>query len=549
MTIAELVREAAEGCLVLPAIQRNFIWPERKVTLLLDSVMRGYPIGLVLLWETYDNIQYRRFTDSPRHGQVYGFQRNSKRRKLGVVLDGNQRLMSLLHTLRGRPDDGRQLYFDLLSGQVHDSSKQEKYRFRFLTPGQAERSNGPTAFYVATTRLYAMKDKEVSALEELAVTECNLNRKGVVGLLQNIEAFKTAIACDHNVLQASTIDKDVPRDSSGRKTESDVLEAFIRINRQGTPLSHSDLIFSTLKLGWRRSAEALPQFVHSINKGNSLNLDTDFVIRCLLAVSDLKIEFDAETVRSQANVEKIKRNFGRCCNAIRSMIRFVKGKCWCSSSELLRTSDTLVPFVYYLFRAEEHKMPEAAVADARKALYLFSFTGVFSRYAHSRLRKFIKQELGPCIEEGKKSFPLKGAMDLTRYWKYNLKYNEDFLQGNKLLTLHLVRQPDRESGGHFTSAPEMEHIFPRSVLRERGYTKSLIDHFANFWVPVGLKHNRTGKHPKEYFADVSGAELRKALIDRELLDYRRYTTFIESRSERILRIVKRKTGFIKADFA
>jgi len=49
MTIAEVVREAAEGCLVLPAIQRNFIWPEGKVTLLLDSILRGYPIGLVLL--------------------------------------------------------------------------------------------------------------------------------------------------------------------------------------------------------------------------------------------------------------------------------------------------------------------------------------------------------------------------------------------------------------------------------------------------------------------------------------------------------------------
>ena len=549
MTIAELVREVAEGCLVLPAIQRNFIWPEGKVTLLLDSILRGYPIGLVLLWETYDNIQYRKFTDQPEDGNVWEFRKNSKRKKLGVVLDGNQRLMSLLHTLRGRPDDERQLYFDLLSGVVRGSSRQERYHFRFLTPEQAKARNGPTAFYVATTRIYAAKDMEVSALKELAVTECNLNRKGEERLLQNIDTFKRAIDGDHNVLQVSTVDKDAPRDSRARKTESDVLEAFIRINRQGTPLSHSDLIFSTLKLGWRRSAEALPKFVRSINEGNSLNLDTDFVIRCLLAVSDLKVKFDVETLQSQANLNRIKANYERCCEAIRSAIRFVRGQCWCSSGELLRGSDNLVPFVYYFFHTGQHKMPKTVVSDARKVLYLFSFTGVFSRYGHSRLRNFITQKLRPCIESNKTSFPLKGAFDLTRYWQPGLGYDNYLLQDNPLLTLHLARQPAHGPSCHPTSAPEMERVFPRSALRRQGYDKSLIDHFANFWVPVRRKHNTTDKHPKKYFEDVSKGELRKALIDRELLDYRRYRTFIKRRSTQIQRAITRKTGFGKADFA
>ena len=268
MTIAELVREAAEGRVVLPAIQRNFVWPDPEVTLLLDSIMRGYPIGLVLLWETYDNIYYRRLDDLPRHGQVYRFRRNRKRRKLRVVLDGNQRLMSLLHALRGRAENEPQLYFDLLSGQPRGSSRQEKYRFKFLTPGEVERLNDPTVFHVATTRLYAMTDKGVRAMEELAVAECNLNKKEAARLRKNIDIFKKAVADDHNLLQVSTIDNDMPRVSLARKTESDILEAFIRINQRGKQLTHSDLIFSTLKLGWRRSAEALPEFVYRINRGN-----------------------------------------------------------------------------------------------------------------------------------------------------------------------------------------------------------------------------------------------------------------------------------------
>jgi hypothetical protein len=548
MTIGELVQDAVQGTLVLPAIQRNFIWPERKVTLLMDSVMRGYPVGLVLLWETYADIQYREFRDRPELGQVYSFRRNSKHTKLAVVLDGHQRLMSFLHALKGRRQDERQLHFDLLSGAAHDRSGDARYRFRFMTPERARMENGPSVYYVATKRLYEMGEQETSALLELATAECELNKKGADTLLQNSKTFRDAMNRDDNVLQVSTIDKGVPRRSSARKTESDVLEAFIRINRQGTPLSHSDLIFSTLKLRWKESAVALPSFVYRINGENSFNLDTDFVIRCLLAVSGLKTEFDTDTLRQQANVKKVKQNFPGCCEAIRSAISFAKNKCWCSNTKLIRTTDNLVPFVYYFFRTQRRRMPDAEVKDARKALYLLSFTGVLCRYAHSRLGKLIREALGPRIEEGATAFPLKDIVDLVRFWNYGLEYNEALLQGNPSLALYLARQPDSESARRARRAPQLEPIFPRPYLRGK-HAKSLIDHFANLWEPLGGKQNTTGKHPNKYLKDVSPQDLREALIDRELLDYRRYTTFIKRRSDRILRAVKKKVGFTKADFA
>jgi uncharacterized protein with ParB-like and HNH nuclease domain len=60
-TIVSLLNEVANDEVVLPAIQRDFVWPERQVTRLMDSILRGYPIGLVLLWETYGDIQFRLF--------------------------------------------------------------------------------------------------------------------------------------------------------------------------------------------------------------------------------------------------------------------------------------------------------------------------------------------------------------------------------------------------------------------------------------------------------------------------------------------------------
>ncbi len=78
--------------------------------------------------------------------------------------------------------------------------------------------------------------------------------------------------------------------------------------------------------------------------------------------------------------------------------------------------------------------------------------------------------------------------------------------------------------------PEIDHIFPQAVLAEKGFEQSEIDDLGNLWLlPRGVNRNKSAKHPSKYLSEVSDAELRKALIDRELLDYRRYRKFVQTR--------------------
>jgi uncharacterized protein with ParB-like and HNH nuclease domain len=60
-SIITLLNHIKNDEIVLPAIQRNFVWDSKKIFKLLDSIMRGYPIGLILMWETYNDLQYRFF--------------------------------------------------------------------------------------------------------------------------------------------------------------------------------------------------------------------------------------------------------------------------------------------------------------------------------------------------------------------------------------------------------------------------------------------------------------------------------------------------------
>lgn len=567
MSIINLLNQIKNEEVVLPAIQRDFVWPEDKVLRLLDSIMRGYPIGIALLWETYLDLQFRSFDESFRPGQIHDFKENKRRKKLKLVLDGQQRLQSLYIALYGSYE-GKLLYFDVLSGRDTDDLAEEKYDFEFLdkegferwqkeiqskpkvSPKVEDGEESQPKYLVKTSDLFAAGVKERSALVKRIGQHVALSEDDEERLSVNIARFDEVLTKNQNILKVSVIDEDLPGDNPDRKSEADVLEIFVRVNREGTPLSRSDLIFSMLKLNWRESAESLPEFVRQINEGNAFDLDTDFVIRCLFAVSDLGTKFELDLLRKKQNVELLRNNFQACCDAIRSVVDSVTRECWCTSSSLLGGQSTLVPFVYYLFHTPKHEVPNGQIEAFRKALYLFAFARPFSRYADSRLWKFIREEVRSKTEKKDYRFPFERAVWWVKYWESISGFDERLLQSNVALTLHVLQDLSTNKVKYTRNAGQVDHIFPRAELRKKDFEEPEINHFGNFWILAkGKNQNKSDKHPAQFFADVDKSEMERALIDSKMLDYRRFRTFLKERSENIREVVGKRLGFRDADFA
>lgn len=563
MSIISLLNRIKNEEIVLPAIQRDFVWPENKVLRLLDSIMRGYPIGIVLLWDTYLDIQFRNFQEAFYPDQIHTFKDNKRRKKLILVLDGQQRLQSLYIALYGSYE-GKLLYLDVLSGRESDDLAEDKYDFEFLDKAGFEHwqktfQSGAQApdksqdealtYLIRVADLFAAGVKERNALikrikEQIPLTDADEER-----LHNNIARFDEVLTKDSSILKMSVIDEDLPSDNPDRKSEADVLEIFVRVNREGTSLSRSDLIFSMLKLNWRESAETLPEFVREVGKNNDFDLDTDFVIRCLFAVSDLGTKYDLELLRKKSSVERLQNNFTDCCEAIRSVVDSVSRDCWCSSSNLLGGQATLVPFVYYLFHAPKHELPSGQLDAFRKALYMFAFAKPFSRYADSRLWKFIREELRPLVDKKDFRFPFDRTVSWVKYWESITSFDQQLLQSNVHLTLHVLQNLSSDKVKYERNAGQIDHIFPRSVLREKGFEEAEINHFGNFWILAkGKNQNKSAKHPAQFFADVEDSVMRRALIEREMLNYHRYRTFLKERSEKILTYVKKRLEFSDDDF-
>ncbi|MCW1886724.1 DUF262 domain-containing protein [Luteolibacter flavescens] len=557
MSIIGTLNQIKSGEVVLPAIQREFVWTEDQIKGLLDSILRGYPVGIALLWETYEASPYREFIRDYQGGMRPVFKDSAPGQRLQLVLDGQQRLQSLYVAIFGSLD-GRQLCFDVLSGRDSDDTSEHKFVFDFAKGDELKEWNGHSKSEmeepadqreegfvpyhgVKVSELFAMGPKSREAFIGKLCGDLTLSTEDQMRVRVNLATFDQMLTKDTSVMKLSIIDENLPHDSEERKTYMDVLEIFVRVNTGGTRLNRSDLIFSMLKLNWKESAEELPEFVDRINAGNSLGITTDFVIRCLFAVSDLGARFELDLLRKKSNVEKLRENFESCCQAIEAMVDFVTAHCWVQSSRLMGGSWPLVPLAYYFFRLDRHRIPNSEIAKVRRSFFQLAFSGVLSRWAESRISTLIRQDLKPLADQGANSFPEDRISARVHQWHGHSEIDQHLVWSNVALALHLVQGLNGGAVKHDDNLPEVDHIFPRATLRDEGVEEEMVNHFANFWILArGKNRNKSDKNPSDYFADVPDSEMGRALIPRELLDFAKYGDFIERRSNALVDAIRTK---------
>lgn len=90
--VGNLLDDVMNGRIGLPDLQRPFVWADSKVRNLFDSMMKGFPIGYVMLWASPTD-----YTNT----KSIGVGDKQFKRPDDLVIDGQQRLTSLLAAISG----------------------------------------------------------------------------------------------------------------------------------------------------------------------------------------------------------------------------------------------------------------------------------------------------------------------------------------------------------------------------------------------------------------------------------------------------------------
>lgn len=146
----------------LPAIQRPYVWQPDQIIALFDSLLKGYPISSFLFWEIRPerraDWEIYKFVDNFRYGDTHNEIAEPDGRDVVLVLDGQQRLTSLLIGLcgtftirskykrRNNPNawSKQRLYIDLLKDPTIDRDDEEDQEELGITYGLSFTESEPT---------------------------------------------------------------------------------------------------------------------------------------------------------------------------------------------------------------------------------------------------------------------------------------------------------------------------------------------------------------------------------------------------------------------
>ena len=90
---------------------------------------------------------------------------------------------------------------------------------------------------------------------------------------------------------------------------NDVLEVFDRANSGGTPLSRSDLLFSTLKLQTEDMEERFGRLVDDLNESGRHDFNPDFIIKTTFIVFGKKAKYDYKKLSDKTYVTSLETDF------------------------------------------------------------------------------------------------------------------------------------------------------------------------------------------------------------------------------------------------
>lgn len=460
--------------LVLPEIQRDFVWSKKNVLLLFDSLYRGLPIGYMLVWKAQTAVAPKVFggRQKIRIGRPIG-------NFYGYLLDGQQRLTAVKFVRDG--DDDYQLVFALWPD---DEDNPDLGRFSF----RARWNDNPWYISVADVLSNQVRPLQVvDRLRDLEEFNYKQDAEKVLASLTKLQAMT-----DYEVGLIEFEDDDYRK----------ATELFIRFNSTGKKLNRNDLVAAELAL-------TVPNLVSqgisktSIRYSPQFTFTKPFLIQCLAAVHTGKMNFyKPHDIWDGSDEKQIKDSWKKTEVGLGRTIGFLTGTVKWDSDSWLPSVNSIIPLVYLL---SQRKFTTNQRRLARKWLLMANVHAIFSGAVYSELDRIVR---------GLKREPsIKKLWKLTKrdFSKVKPEYFETRRKTGAVMSLYISILRNRKAEDWIDQTPldgnvmghnaglQVHHFFPQALLHNHSYKSDQINTFANYTI-INKETNLdiSAEEPAEY---------------------------------------------------
>lgn len=497
ITIKEAMDKIDENKFVLPGIQRRFVWQIEQIELLFDSIMRGYPMNSLMLWEITDpkiKNEYNYYSFLRKYQERFGVEnelinKTASDADFFAVIDGQQRLNSLYIGLKGsytvkkthrkwinKSDhfDEKFLYLDISSKFERESDIDRAFDFRFLTQNEVDESDkywfkvGDILNFNKNSALYRFLEEQEKILDKDYAYE-------ILAQLNDI------IRKDRILNYYQEDEQDLDK----------ILDIFIRTNDGGTKLTFSDLLMSVLTTHWKESRDEFDELIKDIRNFGDFNISSDLIIKSILVIysSDIKNRvknFDQELLM------KVIKEWDRIKIVIANVFQMFYKMGF--NSQTFPALNAAIPIIYFVYKHEiEHEIIKTRFIGTqnhksiKKWLILAFLKRIFGGQADTvllELRKIIN-------EQNDGQFPLQSIIDKakshpTKNYNFDSEFIDDLFErtyGGDIFFVLSLFYPELD---YFNQNFHVDHLHPQTLFKQKNSEYSeLISRVSNNWNKLG----------------------------------------------------------------
>lgn len=475
--------EIDSGQIKLPMFQREFVWEKEQSAKLIDSILKGFPIGTFIFWKTRDELRsYKevgnhRLPETPKGDYVQ------------YILDGQQRITSLYAIRKGirLSKDGKEIdYRDIFINLDYDPTNDEQIVV-------IERNDGKR--YISVHRV--LTSQVTDLLDEFSDRE----------ILKQIEAYKGKLT---NYDFSTIVIKNYPIDIA--------CEVFSRINTGGKALTVFEIMVAktydeTRNFDLAEQYEVLrdgsDEEKECLTTAKFETLPESIIMQCVAGI----------TVRAakSKDILKIRRDmfidsWPAMKASLFTAIDFIRSELRVPVSYLLPYPALVVPLTYFFHSIGNKK---ASHAQARLLEQFFYWAGLTERYSSATESK-LAEDFNRMDKIATNTAPDYPNTEL----EINFQKIEEtwFSAGNAfcktILCLLAYQQPKAfdtngvvlldNSNLKIATSRNYHHFFPKAYLQKSAQTKepnlianiTLVDGYSN-------KHRIGAKPPSEYISKFS----------------------------------------------
>lgn len=469
-TFSGLISDIEKGQIKIPQFQREFVWDLKKSANLMDSIIKGYPIGTFIFWKTKDRLR------SVRDIGNFKLPAPTKGDFVNFVLDGQQRLTSLFASLNGlkierengRIDDFSKMFIDLKAKEdeqivIIDSSEKEEGSFIKIND----------LLYGGLTLLASFPPENLKRIEEYK---------------KRIESYLFSII----------LIKEAPLDIA--------TEIFTRINVGGKPLTLFEIMVAKT-FDAAKDFDLSEKYDELIERLKPLNFET---IPDATVLQTISILISGECTRKQ--ILKLKKHdfidhWEKGTDAIERTVEYFRSYYRIPVSQLLPYNALIVPFSYFFFH---HK--DKPVGEQQKFLQDYFWRCSLSERFSSGVETKLAQDI--------KRIDLILKNKLPKY-EWTIDISPDFIESNgwfsagrsyikSLLCIFTYHQPKSFIDGSIVNisnywlkqanSKNYHHYFPKAYLKKKKKDDFYINHIANITIVDDFLNKRKigAKAPSVY---------------------------------------------------